>query len=65
MIAKQPGCHSNWVCDQSPLSYRTSIPNMNFIHLKTKELFIYPCGCHGNLATIAMTSVANSVCPKT
>ena len=33
---------------------------MNFIQLKTKKLLRYSCGCHGNLATIATTYVADS-----
>ena len=38
---------------------------MNFIQLKTKKLSMYPCGCHGYLATIATTYVADSFCLKT
>ena len=37
---------------------------MNSIQLKTKELGTYYCGCHGNLATIAMRYVADAYCPK-
>ena len=38
---------------------------MNFKQLKTKKLLRYPCGCHGNLGTIATTYVADSLCFKT
>ena len=38
---------------------------MNFIQLKVTKLSRYPCGCHGNLATIATTYVADSFCLKT
>ena len=31
---------------------------------KAKELLPYHCGCHGNLATIAMRYVADAYCPK-
>ena len=33
--------------------------------VKDKRLLRYPCGCHGNLATIATTYLAGSFCLKT
>ena len=32
--------------------------------LKTKELLMYHCGCHGNLVIIAMRYVPNAYHPK-
>ena len=32
--------------------------------VKMKELLMYHCGCHGNLATIAMRYVPNAYRPK-
>ena len=39
------------------------MPNMNSIHLKTKELLGYHCSCHGNLVAIAVTYVADAYYP--
>ena len=36
------------------------IQNMDSIRLKTKELFRFHCGCHGNEVTIAMRYVADA-----
>ena len=36
-----------------PILSKKSIPNMNSIQLKTKELVTCYCGCHGNLITIS------------
>ena len=36
------------------------MPNMDSIQLKTKELFTYHCGRHGNLVTIAKRYVADA-----
>ena len=47
-----------------PIVLRNSIPNMDSIQLKTKELLTYCCGCHGNLVTIATRYVADAYCPK-
>ena len=46
------------------LSQQTSVPNVNPIHLKTKMLLMYHCGCHGNPVTIAMRYVADPCHPK-
>ena len=46
------------------LSQGTSIPNIDSIRPKTKELLSYYCGCHGNLVTIATRYVADAFCPK-
>ena len=43
-----------------PIFQRTSIPNMDSIQLKTKELLTYHCGCHGNLVTIVTRYVADA-----
>ena len=40
------------------------MPKMGSIGLKTNELLIYHCGCHGNLLAIAARYVANADCPK-
>ena len=37
---------------------------MDSIRLKTKELLIHHCSCHGNLVTIATKYVAYAYCPK-
>ena len=37
---------------------------MGSIVFKTKELFTYHCGCHGNLVIIATRYVADAYCPK-
>ena len=34
------------------------MPNINVIHLKTKELLRYYCSFHGNLVTVAMKYVS-------
>ena len=44
-------------------SQRTSIPNMDLIRHKTKELLTYHCGCHGNLVTIATRYMADAILP--
>ena len=44
------------------MSQESLIPNMNSIHLKTKELLRYHCSCHGNL--VAMKYAADVYCPK-
>ena len=33
------------------------MPNMNIMHLKTKELLRYYCSFHGNLAAVAIKSM--------
>ena len=40
------------------------MPNMGSIGLKTNELLINQCGCHGNLVTLATRYVADAYCPK-
>ena len=40
------------------------MPNMNSIHLKTKELLRYHCSFHGNLVAVALTYAADTYCPK-
>ena len=37
---------------------------MNLVPLKTNELLIYHCGCHGNIVTIATKYVADAYYPK-
>ena len=63
------GCHGNLVTiamrykADALLSQGTSIPNMDSIPLKTKELVTYYSGCHGNLVTIAVIGYhSNEVC---
>ena len=46
------------------MSQETSVPNMDAIGLKTKELLTYHYGCHGNLVIIATRYVADAYCPK-
>ena len=64
------GCHGNLVTISSEVygrcltSQRTSMPNMDSIRLKTKELLMYHCGCYGNLVTIATLYVADAYHPK-
>ena len=41
-----------------------SIPNVDSIWLKTKELLTYHCGCHGSLVTIATRYAADAYFPK-
>ena len=40
------------------------MPNMNSIHLKTKELLRYHCSFHGNLFAVALKYAVNANCPK-
>ena len=40
------------------------MPNMDLVQFKTKELGTYYCGCHGNLAAIALKYVVDAYCPK-
>ena len=40
------------------------MPNMNLIHLKTKELLRYYCSFNGNLVAVAMDYAADPYCPK-
>ena len=42
-----------------PIAQRTSIPNMDLIRPKAKDLLRYHCGCHGNLVTIAKMHVVD------
>ena len=44
---------SNEVVGQCLLCQGTSIPHMEPIRLKTKELLSFHSGCHGNCVTIA------------
>ena len=37
---------------------------MDLIWLKTKELLMHHCGCHGNLVSIAMMYMADAYPPK-
>ena len=56
--------YSNEVHDLWVLSQRTSIPNMNSMRLKTKELLRFQSGCHGNWVTIATRYVVDVYCLK-
>ena len=47
-----------------PIVQQTTVPIVNSIQLKTKELLMYHCGCHGNLATIATRYVDDAYHPK-
>ena len=40
------------------------MPNINSIHLKTKELLRYYCSFHGNLVTVAMKYVSKELNAK-
>ena len=40
------------------------MPNINSIHLKTKELLRYHCGFHGNLVAVALKYAVDTYCPK-
>ena len=40
------------------------MPNINLIHLKTKELLRYYCSFHGNLVTVAMKYVSKELNAK-
>ena len=40
------------------------MPNMNLIHLKTKELLRYYCSFHSNLVAVSMKSAADPYCSK-
>ena len=40
------------------------IANMNSIQLKIKALWMYHCGCHGNLVIMAMKYAADVYCPN-
>ena len=54
----QQSYYSNEVCGWYLSSQRASIPNMDSIRHKTKELLTYHHGCYGNLVTIATKYVA-------
>ena len=47
-----------------PIVLRKLYTNRISIQLKTKELLIHHCGCHGNIVTKAMRYVADAYCPK-
>ena len=47
-----------------PIVPKTTVPNVNLIQFKTKELLMYHCGCHGNLVSIATRYVADPYLPK-
>ena len=40
------------------------MPNMNSIHLKSKELLRYHCSSHGNLVAVALKYAVDAYCPK-
>ena len=40
------------------------MPNINLIHLKTKELVRYYCSFHGNLVDVATKYADDPYCPK-
>ena len=40
------------------------MPNMNSIHLKTKELLRYNYSFHGNLVAVALKCAADAYCPN-
>ena len=40
------------------------MPNMNSIHLKTKELFRYHYSFHDNLVAVALKYAVDAYCPK-
>ena len=40
------------------------MPNMNAIHLKTKELLRYHCSFHGNLVAVALMYAVDAHYPK-
>ena len=46
------------------MSQGTSIPNMDSVQLKTKELLTHHCSCHGNLVAIAARYLVDAYCPK-
>ena len=46
------------------LSQRTSIPNMNSVRLKTKDLLTFHSGCHGSWVTIEARYVLMLIVPK-
>ena len=47
-----------------PMNLRTSVPDVDSIRPKTKELLMYCCSCHGNLVTTAMRYMADAYSPK-
>ena len=61
---QRPSFHGNEVWGWSLLSQRTSIPNVDSIWLKKKDLLSYRCGCHGNLVTIATRYATDAYLPK-
>ena len=56
--------HGNEVWGRCLLPQWTSIPNVDSVWLKTKELLSYHRGCHGNLVTIATRYAADAYLPK-
>ena len=40
------------------------MPNINSIHLKTKELLRYHCSFYGNLVAVALKYAAGAHCPN-
>ena len=48
----------------TPVVPMTSIPNVDSVRPKTKELLTYCCSCHGNLITIATRYMADAYSHK-
>ena len=46
------------------MSHESVMPNMDSVHLKTKELLMYHCSFHGNLVAVALKYAVDDYCPK-
>ena len=60
----QPSNYSNELFGSCLMSHGSVMPNMNSIHLKTRELLRYHCSFHGNLVAVALKYAVDAYFPK-